>query len=99
MTMAGSPDRLFVIASSFVIAFCLASTATIGLAAWSFSQAATIEVPLFATFRGHVEQSGSHAATVQGSWLGAGVAVLILAAPLATVAIAYQGRSAFSHRN
>lgn len=92
MTMAGNLDRLFVIASSFVIALCLASIGAMGLAAWSFSRTATIEVPLVATFRGYVEQSGSHAMAVQGSWLGALAVVLLLTAPLATVAIAYRGR-------
>jgi hypothetical protein len=37
--------------------------------------------------------------TVQGSWFGALVVVLTLAAPLTTVAIAYRGRSALSHRD
>lgn len=92
MTMAGNLDRLFVIASSFVIALCLTSIAAVGVAAWSFSRAATIEVPFVATFRGYVEQSGSHAVAVQGSWLGASAVVLVFTAPLATVAIAYRRR-------
>lgn len=62
-----------------------------GMAAWSFSQAATIELPPIATFRGYVEGSGSHAVTMEGSWVGAWVAVLILTAPLAAIAIRYQG--------
>lgn len=92
MTMAGNVDRLFVIVISFVIALSLASIAAMGLAAWSFAQAVTIEVPLVATFRGYVESSGSHAMTVQGSWLGVLIVVLVLTAPLVTIAIAYRGR-------
>lgn len=92
MTMAGNLDRLFVIVSSFVIVLCLGSIVGMGMAAWSFSQAVTIELPFVATFRGYVESSGSHAMTVQGSWLGVLGVVLVLAAPLATVAIAYRGR-------
>ncbi|RWR19957.1 hypothetical protein D8Y23_06845 [Microbacterium enclense] len=90
--MAGNLDRVFVFASSFVIAFCLVGIAAMGSAAWSFSQAATVEVPLVATFRGYVEQGGSHAMTVQGSWFGVLAVVLALAAPLATVALVYRSR-------
>lgn len=89
MMMARKLDWLFVIASTFVIALCLVSIAAMCMAAWSFSQAVTIELPFVATFHGYVEQSGSHAMTVQGSWLGAWVSVLVLTAPLAMLATVY----------
>ncbi|MGC0368978.1 hypothetical protein RKD05_001230 [Microbacterium sp. SLBN-111] len=86
MMMTRKLDRLFLIVSSFVIALCLVSIVAMGLAAWSFSQAVTVELPLVATFHGYVERCGSHAMTVRGSWLGAWVTVLVLTAPLAMLA-------------
>lgn len=99
----GTPSfhRLFVtVAAVTAIAVCSLAIAIgvtlIGaslLAVVAFVKAITIEIPFVATFRGFVESEGTHAVTVDGSWVAALVLILLLTAPLPIVAIArHRGR-------
>lgn len=90
MTWGLSGARIFVMTCSIAISTGLTAIASLALIAFAFAQAITIRIPLVATFHGFSTEDGAHAVAVQGSWIGAGGVVLLLAAPLCAVAIGYR---------
>jgi hypothetical protein len=87
MTRSGDQMRssgiagLFVTVCSMIIAVLVVVIAAMVIAAVAFSSGITIGVPLVATFVGSRTEVGSPAVTVTGSWIGAGVSMLVLAVP------------------
>lgn len=63
-----SADRVFVMVCSLAICTGLSVIGALVLAAVAFSQAITVCIPLVATFRGFVDEGGSHALTVDAAW-------------------------------
>ena len=77
-----SPDRVFVMVCTLGIAIGAVAIAGMSFAAYAFSTAATITLPLIANFEGFRDGSGSPAVTVTGSWAAVGVVVAIVTALL-----------------
>ena len=82
-----SPDRIFVMVCTLGIAVGAVGIAAMAFAAYAFSTATTITLPLIANFVGFRDGSGSPAVTVTGSWPAVGVVVAILAALLLFVTL------------
>lgn len=89
-----SGDRVFVAVCSLAVSIGLTVIGAFGLAAWAFSSATTVWLPLVATFHGFEERDGTHAVTIDASWLSVTVVILVLAAPLLTVAVTHRGQPA-----
>lgn len=87
-------DRIFVMACSFAISFGLSAIGALVLAAVAFSQAIAVCIPLVATFRGFVDEGGSHALTVDAAWGGVLASVVLMAAPLCVMALMGGGSGA-----
>ncbi|WP_150954359.1 hypothetical protein [Microbacterium testaceum] len=89
-----SGDRVFVAVCSLTVSIGLTAIGAFGLAAWAFGSATTIRLPLVATFHGFEEKDGTHAVTIDASWMGVTVVILVLAAPLLAAVVTRCGRPA-----
>lgn len=89
-----SADRVFVMVCSLAICIGLSVIGALVLAAVAFSQAITVCIPLVATFRGFVDEGGSHALTVDAAWGGVLTSVVLMAAPLCVMALMGGGSGA-----
>jgi len=82
-----SVDRLFVMACSALIAASLVAISGMLLAAFAFASAVSISIPFVARFEGFLDDGGSSAVTISGSWIAVGTVTLILAVALSVVAL------------